>query len=252
MDNIRILEPAPDARIRMVCCPHAGASAGAYAPLARELPGDVEMLAVEYPDRRKVGFDSIEQLADQIAEGLAPWAERPLAVYGHSMGAAVGFELTRRLEAAGAAVPALIVSGRRGPSNGLGPGMPRDDDEIAAELVAMGAVPKKLLEKPKFRESILTVIRHDYGVNSRYRAPAAATVAAPMTFLLADSDVYVDPATPATWRGHTTGAFGVERFHGGHFFLNEQLSAVVSTITAELRAAFAAALEVPQGSVREW
>ncbi|MER5544796.1 alpha/beta fold hydrolase [Streptomyces sp. NPDC002589] len=238
---VRILRSAPEARLRLVCCPHAGASASAYAALARELPEDIEVLAVEYPKRRaqsdRGGFTTIEELADLVSAALAPWSGRPLAVYGHSMGSVVAFEVTRRLEAGGSNVARLFVSGRRSPSDGLGDGLPANDEEIIAELTTLGGLPPKLLEKPKFLRPILTVIRHDYRSNSSYLAPPDAVVRTPVTFQLADSDYYVDPAAAEGWRRHTIGDFRVVHVHGGHFFLNERLPQVVEVITADLREA---------------
>src|SRR6266566_3691573 len=89
-EHIRIFRPTSEARLRLVCCPYAGASASAYAALARALPTDIEALAVEYPGRRgdgdRDGWTGIEELADLVSAALAPWADRPLAVLGHSMG----------------------------------------------------------------------------------------------------------------------------------------------------------------------
>jgi surfactin synthase thioesterase subunit len=238
---IRVFRPVSSARLRLVCCPHAGASAAAYGALARALPADIEALTVDYPDRRgdNGGFASIEDLADRVSAALTPWSDRrdqPLAVYGHSMGSVVAFEVARRLAAAGTEVTRLFVSGRRSPSAGLGTRLPSTDEEIITELSALGGIPQRLLDKPKFRKPILHVIRHDYRANSGYLAPSDAVLRAPITFLLAEADDYVDLADAEAWRAHTTGDFRVVRFPGGHFFLNEQLLQVVETIVADLEA----------------
>ncbi|CCB76982.1 MULTISPECIES: thioesterase II family protein [Streptomycetaceae] len=237
---IRILDPAPDARIRMVCCPHAGASARALTPLARALPGHVEALCVQYPGRQGGAgepVDDIRELAGRIRDELRPYDDgRPFAVYGHSMGSVVAFEVTRALEADGVRPVRLFVSGRRSPSDGLGvENLPRTDEEIVAELRELGAVPAGLLEKPKFRQAVLTVVRNDYRANSGYLADLfSETVAAPVTFLLSSADPYVDADAARGWRRHTTGGFSLASFPGGHFFLGEQLAQVVEVMTAEL------------------
>ncbi|HEX2290827.1 MAG TPA: thioesterase domain-containing protein [Pseudonocardiaceae bacterium] len=62
------------------------------------MPPSVEALSIQYPgrmDRRKEpGIEDIGLLAKDICAALLPMADRPLAVFGHSMGAAVAFELT--------------------------------------------------------------------------------------------------------------------------------------------------------------
>lgn len=235
---IQIFDPAPRAGLRLVCCPHAGASAGTYRRLSAALPGGVEALSVQYPGRRGGsggrGIDDIGALADRIGTELLAFDDLPLAVLGHSMGSVVAFEVTRRLEAAGRAPVRLFVSGRRSPSAGLGLNIPRGDDEVLDELRELGGIPARLLDRPKYRESILTVIRNDYRANSRYTARPDTTVTCPVTFLFADADPYLDLAAALGWKGHTTGEFRLTSFPGGHFFLDQQLAAVVATITADL------------------
>ncbi|KJK56576.1 thioesterase II family protein [Saccharothrix sp. ST-888] len=235
-DWIQNLRPAPGAAVRLVCCPHAGASATAFGPLSRALPSGIEALSVQYPGRQagSAGFTDIGELAERTAEELAPWADRPLAVFGHSMGSVVAFELTRRLEAAGTPVVRLFVSGRRSPSDGLGADVPRNDEEIVAELRALGGVPVRLLERPKYREAVLSVIRNDYRANSGYLAPPEVRVDCPVTFLLAADDPYVDRAAAADWQRHTGRDFKILPFPGGHFFLNDQLAPIVEAIGADL------------------
>lgn len=109
--------PAPDACVRLVCLPHAGGSASFYFPLARALSPKIEVLAVQYPGRQdrhaEPCVQNIEDMADRIAEALGPWTDRPYALFGHSMGAMVGFEVARRMEASGKGPLELFVSGRQ-------------------------------------------------------------------------------------------------------------------------------------------
>ncbi|RPK82116.1 Phenyloxazoline synthase MbtB [Streptomyces sp. ADI98-10] len=79
---IRRYNPAADARVRLLCLPHAGGSASFYLPLSRELGPGIDVLTVQYPgrqDRRhEPCIDSITGLADALVEEVLPWADRPL------------------------------------------------------------------------------------------------------------------------------------------------------------------------------
>lgn len=113
---IRRYSPVTDARARLLCLPHAGGSAPFYLPFARALAPDVDVLTVQYPgrqDRRhEPCIDSITDLADSLTGEVLPWADRPLAIFGHSMGAMIAFELALRLERQG--TQPLVVSPRAG------------------------------------------------------------------------------------------------------------------------------------------
>ncbi|MCD9145002.1 thioesterase II family protein [Streptomyces albireticuli] len=231
---IQNLTPRTDPAVRLVCLPYAGASATAYSALAAALPQSVEALSVQYPgrpgNREEPLIADVGELADRIAGELAPWLGPPVAVFGHSFGSVVAFEVTRRLEAAGTGPLRLVVSGRRSPSDGLGAYTPGSDEEIVAELKELGGVPAKLFTRPKFLKPVLDVVKNDYRANSGYLADPEARVACPVSFLLADADPYVAGGGERGWRRHTTAGFRVVKFPGGHFFLNEQAAAVAEKI----------------------
>src|ERR1700712_4687720 len=118
MTWIRRFHESPGASARLVCFPHAGGAATYFYPLSRTLAPSIEALAVQYPgrqDRRaEPCVDDIHELADLVAPALLEWADRPLALFGHSMGATLAFEVAGRLEKAGVRPAGLFVSGRRG------------------------------------------------------------------------------------------------------------------------------------------
>ncbi|MFF5860724.1 thioesterase II family protein [Streptomyces sp. NPDC012751] len=238
-DWIRSSEPRANPRIRLVCCPYAGASASVYNALSAALPAEVEALSVQYPgrpgNRGEPPIKNVGELADRIAEEIRPWLDRPVAVFGHSYGSIVAFEVTRRLEAAGAGPLRLIVSGRRSPSDGLGSHTPSDDQEIIAELKELGGIPPRFFERAKFLEPILAVVKNDYHANSTYLAPEDATVGCPISFLCADADPYLTEGGERGWERHTSAGFRITHFSGGHFFLNERVTEVAGEIAEILR-----------------
>jgi surfactin synthase thioesterase subunit len=100
--------------------PHAGGSASFYLPVSRALAPVADVIALQYPgrqERRKEKcLDSIDEMADRMAEILVPLADRPLVFFGHSMGALIAFEIARRLAEQGIVRRHLFASGRRAPS----------------------------------------------------------------------------------------------------------------------------------------
>ena len=110
----------PDA-VNLVCLPHAGGSASFFFPLSRALAPRVAVRAVQYPGRqeryRESNIDSVPALADEIFGALAATVTGPVALFGHSMGAVLAYEVALRMRRAGLAEPLLLfASGRRAPS----------------------------------------------------------------------------------------------------------------------------------------
>jgi surfactin synthase thioesterase subunit len=209
-----------------------------FFAMAKALAPAVELLAIQYPgrqDRRdEPGIRDIRECAGDIATELKRWADLPLAVFGHSMGAAVGFEVARQLADAGVVAVRLFASGRRAPSTPGRGVLPDRDEDIVAELRRLGGTDTKLLDRPSIRQMILPVLRADYRANARYSCDPATVIDTPITALFADADPYVDEAGAAAWQRHTTADFRLARFPGGHFYFAEQLPALVGEIQATL------------------
>ncbi|MEV0538159.1 alpha/beta fold hydrolase, partial [Kitasatospora sp. NPDC050463] len=117
---LRRFHPGPEGGPRLVCFPHAGGSAPYFHPVSRDLSPVLDVLAVQYPGRQERRHEpritDIADLADALMAEIGPLADRPLAFFGHSMGAVVAFEVALRLRERGVTPVALFASGRRAPS----------------------------------------------------------------------------------------------------------------------------------------
>ncbi|MFF3178067.1 thioesterase II family protein [Streptomyces sp. NPDC057900] len=235
----RNYRPSPDAPVRLVCLPHAGGSASFYFPVARELAPEVEVLAVQYPgrqDRRsEPAVTGLETMADRIAEELEPLADRPYALFGHSMGAAIGFEVARRMEAAGRGPTDLFVSGRRAPSLDRGDEwQPGTDEEVVEEIRKLNGTGGSLLDDEETLRMILPALRADYRALRGYRYRPGPPLDCPVTAFTGDQDPKARVEDVRAWVNHTRSGFGLRVLPGGHFFLVGQQEAVLHTIREQL------------------
>ncbi|GAB3887909.1 alpha/beta fold hydrolase [Kibdelosporangium lantanae] len=232
---IRRYHPAPHAPVRLVCFPHAGGSASYYFPVSRALTPDVDVWAVQYPgrqDRRTEPLiDTIESLADAVLAHLTGPDDRPLALFGHSMGATLAFEVALRLERRGVDPVALFASGRRAPS------CDRDetfhlcrDDELVAEIERLSGTDARLFADEDIRRMALPAIRSDYRAAETYRYRGTTQLRTPVHVHVGDADPKVSVAEAEAWRRHTSGHFDVEVHRGGHFYLNEHADRLVRSI----------------------
>lgn len=93
----RAHRPVADAAARLICIPHAGGTAAAFAGWVNAIPANVELVAVQPPGRAERMSEpahvSMAPLVEEIFRALQPFLELPFVLFGHSLGSWVAFEL---------------------------------------------------------------------------------------------------------------------------------------------------------------
>ncbi|MEV5505406.1 thioesterase II family protein [Streptomyces orinoci] len=237
---IRRFHPRPDAAVRLVCLPHAGGSASFFFPLSKTLAPTADVICVQYPgrqDRREEPLiDDLQELADRVFGALLPWSDRPLAFFGHSMGAVLAFEVARRFEREKDIVAAaLFASGRRAPSLRREESVHRgSDEELIQEMRALSGTDAQVLGDEELLRMVLPAVRADYRAVERYAYRAGERLRCPVIAMTGDADPRVSVDEAAVWAEHTSGGFELKVYPGGHFFLVQQQQEIVREITAGL------------------
>jgi surfactin synthase thioesterase subunit len=236
----RRYHPAENPSARLVCLPHAGGSAPFFRPVSAALGGAVDVVAIQYPgrlDRRgEQPLDDVMALVDRIHHVLRRQPELPLTILGHSMGAVIAFEVTRRLEAEGHNPVRLFASGRRAPSTHRDEDTHRSDDTILAEVRRLSGTASALLSDDEMMRAALPALRADYKAIEKYRCDPGAAVRTPITVLTGDSDPKTTLDEAKAWAGHTSGEFDLRVFTGGHFFISDRSAEVLRVLQEHFRA----------------
>jgi surfactin synthase thioesterase subunit len=228
----RRYRPSRTATARLVCFPHAGGSASFFLPVAAALSPAVDVVAIQYPgrqDRRaERPLTDVAALADRIRDVLLPQPPLPVTFLGHSLGATVGFETVRRLEASGSPVAHLFASGRRAPSAQRDESVHlRDDNGILAEVRRLNGTAASLLDDQELMRAALPSLRADYQAAETYRCAPEVTIGCPVTVLTGDADPRTTLPEARAWERHTTSTCTVRTFPGGHFFITAQANEII-------------------------
>jgi surfactin synthase thioesterase subunit len=194
------------------------------------MPEEVELVAAVLPRSTAWhGGDSftIEAIAEQLAHDLrtrigeVEW----LAVFGHSLGALVAFELATRLQAQQVRLDGVIVSGSRAAH--LDPPVQLhqlDDHSLVDALIDLGGLAMDLRYDAKLLERVLPRVRADLTACERYRPAAAQSVPLVQGCRLfawaANADWYAPPAAVQPW-GELAQDASTRVWAGDHFFVRD-------------------------------
>lgn len=202
------------------------------------MPDGIELCAVQLPGReQRFGescFDSLDPLLDDLMPALEPWLDRPFALFGHSLGALVAFEVARRL----GDVPfaGLVASAFRAPhllaERSLS-ALP--EAEFVAEIARLGGMPAELLADPELMETVLPALRADFAVADSYRHGPGSRLAVPIAVLGGAADPWVDANALGEWATHAGAGFRLRLFRGGHFYLVEERGEVIAELARLFR-----------------
>lgn len=236
-----LLRPRPrrDAALRLLCFPYAGAGASLFRTWPDLMPPEVELVAIELPGRetrlRETPIAHLSALVPVLGDVVPASVRPPFAIYGHSMGALLGFSVARELYRRGAAAPVhLFVSGRRAPHLvDPSPISQRPEPALLARLRKLGGIPEAVLREAELMALFLPILRADLAVNDG-EAPAAPPLACPITVMggLADDMATLDELD--AWRVHTTAAFERETFPGRHFFIQTARAEFLGSLARRL------------------
>jgi surfactin synthase thioesterase subunit len=239
------IKPNPSAKLKLFCLPFAGGSSVAYRDWANVMPTNVELCAIEIPGRglrlAEPLVKNLPELVSRLADGIKDELDRPFIIFGHSMGAATGFELTHYLEEKFTQTPEhLFFSGRGAPHIAE-----RDEpihklprDKFIHKIQSYGGTPKEILAHEELMELVIPIIRADFEVCETYVYQEREPLNIPLTALGGLTDDSVTRDEVEEWKIHTKKEFNLRMFPGGHFYLQDQIPTLVQTIFRDLNKHF--------------
>jgi medium-chain acyl-[acyl-carrier-protein] hydrolase len=230
--------PARDASLRIVCLPFAGGGASIFRPWWSMK--DIQICAVELPGREsrfaERPFRDLSALARELATALGPFFDCPYALFGHSLGGLLSFELARELRRRAMPAPIRLFASacrapqlpnRRKPISGL-------DDPLFLEQVArFRELPDEVID-PEVIKLVLPTLRADYEMYESYVYAAEPPFSFPVTALGGSRDDLVTAGDLVAWSFQTTGQFRLRVLPGGHLFLRTTPERVIQTVLAEM------------------
>jgi len=194
--------------------------------MAVQMPGHESRIAEEL-------ISDIDLIIDKLAMAITPYLDKSYIFYGHSLGALISFELTRRLNKMNVPLPKhLIVSGRAAPhtpsKNSIIHNLP--NHEFIIKLKEYNGLPDIVLYNQELLDLFLPIIRADFKLSESYIYKEDIPLPVPIITLVGQGDSNIIIENVALWKKHTTKNFREYVLPGDHFFIKTECEAVLNII----------------------
>ncbi|BAC89882.1 gll1941 [Gloeobacter violaceus PCC 7421] len=225
----------PKARLRLFCFHHLGGGASVFRQWADALPADVEVCPVQFPGREEriaeMPLTSFCAAIELLVQVLEPHLDRPFALYGHSMGSLVGFELAHRLgEHHGLQPEHLFVGGLWAPHLHAAKMAHQQ-----ASLSTLLEIPAALRTDAQFMAQLWPAVEADNHLCRSYSyQERARLLGCPLTVFGGLQDRVAGREELTAWNRHTNGIFRLQMFPGRHLFLNDSRDALLKVLARSL------------------
>lgn len=237
MADVRVItRPAPHASVAtLYCFPHAGGAGGEYARWVAHTQG-LRLAAVQPPGRahdlKQSALTSMPELVSAILDQVE--FTPPFALFGHSLGALVAFEVARalqpkplRLFVSSCPAPPLLTK-----SSSL---HLLDDTELHAEIEQRwGPLPAAATSDKELLTAALACYRADLQVLETYEYVPGPRLHSPVTAVVGDAEPN-GAAWTEGWRDQTDGDFASSVRPGGHFHTRQDTEGLVGLLTDTVR-----------------
>ena len=223
-------------RLRLFCLPYSGASAMVYVRWRRALPDWLQVCPLELPGRGRRMDEplqsDIKALAEQLAEEISRDLHSPYALFGHSLGGLLAFELAHALSARNLPAPlALFASGTAGPARREVSeyALAKTDEPLIARLRELQGTAEEALANPEWMQLMLPILRADFLLCGSFSYGERAPLDMPIHVFGGKQDsVRADQLLD--WQLDAASGFSLDMFDGHHFFLIQHESAVLRCI----------------------
>ncbi|MFF1516496.1 thioesterase II family protein [Streptomyces sp. NPDC058305] len=235
--------------LRLFVLHHAGGSHLLYRTWPAALPPSWDVRLLDAPghglllDRAQI--TDAGRLADHLLDGIEAELDDPYALFGHSMGALLTYEITRRALGRGLPLPVWAgLSARTAPQPG-GQGQryhQLSDADLRERLKLLGGTPGDVFEDPDLWALFEPVIRADLRLVETWRPdPDAVVLPVALSAYAGGADRSAPPASMTGWARHFERFLGLRVFDGGHFYFAGDPSPLLRQIRWDATAALDAA-----------
>jgi surfactin synthase thioesterase subunit len=230
-------------QLNLLLLPYAGGSPRLYRDWKLRLPSWINPVPVALPGR---GMRRAEPLAytwpdliNRLIPDIRVDRNQPFAIFGHSLGALVGFELAYALQTLWNKPPIWL-----GVSGCIAPSRRRDqadwltcsDESFIKELRTLNGTPTEVLDNRELIDLVMPVLRADFHLASSYAYQRRTQLTARMLIIagVQDREYFASPDNALAWQKETIASSRIEMIDAGHFYIDSHRDTVIRSVVTDL------------------
>ncbi|MET3846947.1 alpha/beta fold hydrolase [Paenibacillus sp. OAE614] len=227
--------------LKLFCIPYAGASATVFNKWKR-MNKNIEVVPIELRGRgsriSEPLYNTFDEAVDdvylRIIDQIDDYSE--YALFGHSMGGLLVFELAHRIANQKIKMPKkIIISGCTCP-------LERKNNQIHLlpnelffkEIFDLGGTNALVFENDELKDLFGPILRADYKITEEYKANNHRKLEKDLYILFGNTDVSNNGNKLMNWKKETNGRCHFQKFEGGHFFVIAQEIKVLNYLNSIL------------------
>ncbi|NRT80593.1 thioesterase II family protein [Clostridium beijerinckii] len=228
-------------KVILFCLPYAGGSARCYLSWKRYLDDKLEIVPVELSGRgarfSDDEYETFEKMSDDTFNFIRDYLDRKnikkYAIFGHSMGSWIVYEIYKKILKNNTSKPIHVVfSGNSAPFYEV-----RDkkihklpNDEFVDQIIKLGGSSEEILRDEKIGDIFVKILRNDYKLIENFECnDNQPIIECDISVFNGISDNITSEAL-VSWQRATKKSCSIYNFKGGHFFINSSESEVVETL----------------------
>lgn len=229
-------------KMKLFCLPYAGGSSTIFLNWKKYFHQSIEICPVELSGRgtryNEPLCKSINEMVDDVLEQIKDnIMDDTYAIFGHSMGSLITYELCHKIKSIGTNSPVhVFFSGCKAPNLAREEEYIYDlpDEEFKLKVLERGGTSKEFFEHKELYEIFMPILRADFEAVEKYKYVEKNEKLTFNISILNGKDDELTFSDIVGWKNHTLYKSKVYMLDGDHFYINKNIEQISNIINYTL------------------
>lgn len=226
----------------LFCLPYAGGSEAIYFKWKRYLDTSIQLYPVELKGRGKRYGDTFYETLEEAVEDIFRNIKDKImcndyAIYGHSMGSLLAYELYYKIKEQNVRIPIhIFCSGHKAPSTIAKKEAisTLPDYDFMKKVMELGGTPGEIMNNSELFQLFLPILRNDFRILEYYRYKNKEDKIECKLSIFNGKQDSIKFEELAAWRSHAGNGVKFYNLEGNHFFINDNTENIINIINNTL------------------